>query len=71
MGIFTTLRDLFGPTEVPVNTAARSAKSARRARRGSRRCQVEELESRRLMSASTNNPHVVLGSVFFEEDSGN
>src|SRR3954447_19293093 len=67
VGIFNALRDLFGTVEVPVSTATGSKK----ARRGSRRCQVEELESRRLMSATPNNPHVVLGSVYYEEDSGN
>src|SRR5262249_43625045 len=70
VGIFNALRDLFGPVEVPVNVASRSVKGAKRSRRSARRCQVEELESRRLMSATTNNPHVVLGAVYFEEDSG-
>ncbi len=71
MGIFNALRDLFGPTEVPAYTAPRSTARSKKARRGMRRCQVEELESRRLMSATPNNPHVVLGSVYYEEDSGN
>ncbi len=35
-----------------------------------RRCQIEELESRRLMAADTAAPHVVLGSVYFEEATG-
>src|SRR4051812_26997493 len=70
VGIINALRDLFGPLEVPVNAASRSVARAGKARRRSRRCQLEELESRRLMSATTNNPRVVLGAVYFEEDSG-
>jgi protocatechuate 3,4-dioxygenase beta subunit len=40
------------------------------ASRSPRRCQVEELESRRLMAADGLVPHVMLGSVYFEEATG-
>ncbi len=70
VGIFNALRDLFGPTEVPAYTASRSATRTKKARRRTRRCQVEELESRRLMSATPTTPHVVLGSVYYEPATG-
>ncbi|HEX3599087.1 MAG TPA: SdrD B-like domain-containing protein, partial [Lacipirellulaceae bacterium] len=70
VGIFNALRDLFAPEEIVVNTTRRSGGGAKKSGRTSRRCKVEELESRRLMSATSNNPHVVLGAVYFEEDSG-
>ena len=71
VGIFNTLRDLcFGPTEIRV-TGARASAASRIAlcERRARRCQIEELEPRRLMAADVA-PHVLLGSVYFEEATG-
>src|SRR5262249_36626186 len=40
------------------------------ARGGSRRCQVEALEPRQMMAANPLVPQVLLGSVYFEEATG-
>ena len=71
MGIIGTLRDMcFGPTEICVTEARpRRPKVATTAKRRARRCQIEELEARRLMAADLA-PHVMLGSVYFEEATG-
>lgn len=71
MGIIGTLRDLcFGPTEICVTEARpRRPKVATAAKRPARRWQIEELEARRLMAADLA-PHVMLGSVYFEEATG-
>src|SRR5262245_23956308 len=62
VGILNTLRDMcFGPAaDGPIPTVTRRT----------RRCQIEELESRRLMAADGLVPHVMLGSVYFEEATG-
>ncbi|MCC7475043.1 MAG: hypothetical protein IT425_06575, partial [Pirellulales bacterium] len=73
MGLFNALRAAwFGKviTESAANAAAGTVRGNRRkARRGSRRCQVETLEPRRLMAADLV-PQVMLGSVYFEEATG-
>src|SRR4051812_34143139 len=71
VGIFNSLLDLcFGPSEIVVNTPRPRAKGGpQKVGRRTRRCQIEELETRRLMAADTV-PHVVLGSVYFEEATG-
>jgi len=71
VGIIGTLRDLcFGPPEICITEARpRGAKIATAAKRRARRCQIEELEERRLMAVDVA-PHVMLGSVYFEEATG-
>ncbi len=69
MGILGTLRNLClgnGQAAVQADRIARNFKSASR---GPRRCQVEELEARRLFAVDVA-PHVLLGSVYFEEATG-
>src|SRR5690348_12424640 len=76
VGILGTLRDFyFGSVGANTNIdrALRSPKEAhspRRAIRNSRRCQIEELEPRRLFAADVAPPHVLLGSTYFESDTG-
>src|SRR5262245_19039963 len=71
VGIFDSLREMcFGPAEMCVTqTRPQGPKVATAARRRARRCQIEELEERRLMAADVA-PHVMLGSVYFEEATG-
>jgi serine-aspartate repeat-containing protein C/D/E len=71
VGIFGSLRDLcFGPTEFCVTEArTRTIQGSVSAKRRARRCQIEELEARRLMAADLV-PQVMLGSVYFEEATG-
>jgi serine-aspartate repeat-containing protein C/D/E len=76
VGILRTLRDIcFGNGAAdsldprPIRNP-KSAGTGRRAVRNPRRCYVEELESRRLMAVSGAVPHVLLGSVYFEEATG-
>ncbi len=70
MGILGTIRDLcFGNTG-PDSRAARAIHNSQSANRNPRRCQVEELEPRRLFAADGVVPHVLLGSVYFEEATG-
>ena len=73
MGIFNTLRDLcFGKRErrrlarSRTQSAIRTSATPQSARR---RCQIEELEPRRLMAGDVA-PQVLLGSVYFEEATG-
>ncbi len=69
MGIFDAFRDLvLGRSSA---TAARqlTPNSPPSSLRSPRRCQIEELESRRLMATDVV-PHVLLGSVYWEEATG-
>jgi serine-aspartate repeat-containing protein C/D/E len=62
VGIFSSLRDLYfgsGGVGPALNGPIR----------GPRRCQIEELEPRRLFAVDVA-PHVLLGSVYFEEATG-
>lgn len=78
MGLFNSLRDLcFGSSDVASIVSSepgrpRSRTGARTPRlaqnHAPRRCQIEELESRRLMAGDV--PQVLLGSVYFEEATG-
>ena len=69
MGILGTLRNLcFGNNQASVQ-ADRIARNFRANSRGPRRCQLEELEARRLFAVDVA-PHVLLGSVYFEEATG-
>ncbi len=73
MGIFSALRNLYsgqwgmGNSEWGVRQTLRTPHSTLRTHR---RCRVEELESRRMMAADGLAPHVMLGSVYFEEATG-
>ncbi len=72
MGLFNTLRDLcFGNPLIPMTTEAppKRIRKSQSAMRTSRRCQIESLESRQLMAADLV-PQVLLGSVYFEEATG-
>ena len=68
MGIFSTL---LGRCNGDQDSAKPKVACASCARRGTRRrhCQIEALESRRLMAADIA-PQVLLGSVYFEEATG-
>ncbi|HEY4234427.1 MAG TPA: hypothetical protein VGM76_13425, partial [Lacipirellulaceae bacterium] len=73
MGLISSLSELcFGAPRGNASPATRRVVKRRPtglSRRG-RRCQVEALEPRELLSASGSVPQVVLGSVYFESDSG-
>jgi serine-aspartate repeat-containing protein C/D/E len=73
VGIFGSLRNLcFGGTSAPTSHARafRNPQSEiRNPKSNSRRCQIEELEPRRLFATDVV-PHVLLGSVYFEEATG-
>ncbi len=72
MGILNFLRELcFGQSDIGVaNGGTSSRPQPRRARNvAPRRCQIEELEPRRLMAADGLVPQVVLGSVYYEDHS--
>ncbi|MCI0332504.1 MAG: hypothetical protein L0228_04700 [Planctomycetes bacterium] len=77
MGLFSTLRDLcFATSDLEISQSEpgrprpRSGSSSNRlaSNRSPRRCQIEELESRRMMAGDV--PQVLLGSVYFEEATG-
>ncbi|MEX0642795.1 MAG: SdrD B-like domain-containing protein [Pirellulales bacterium] len=73
MGLYDALRDLFSGTDGALRVDAARPKSLRTPhsalRTRPRRCQIEPLEPRRLMAADTV-PQVLLGSVYFEEATG-
>ncbi len=69
MGILGTLRHLcFGDNRSSAQ-AERISRNFKTTARGPRRCQIEELEARRLFATDVA-PHVLLGSTYFESDSG-
>ena len=74
MGILSSLSGLcFGNRQIAEapkpHRVAKRRRPAGVSRRG-RQCQVEALEPRELLAASSLVPQVVLGSVYFESDSG-
>ena len=72
MGLFNALRELcFRNPPIPMTTedSPRSARKSKSAMRTSRRCQIESLEPRRLFATDVA-PQVLLGSVYFEEATG-
>jgi SdrD B-like domain len=68
VGLFNTLRGMCLGTNPPIRNelVRRGGKSAVR---GPKRCHVEELEPRRMFAVDVA-PHVLLGSVYFEEATG-
>jgi protocatechuate 3,4-dioxygenase beta subunit len=71
VGLISTLSELcFGTRAIPEAHQPAPAKRRRTAARsGYRRCQIESLEPRRLMAGDVA-PQVLLGSVYFEEATG-
>jgi serine-aspartate repeat-containing protein C/D/E len=69
VGILGTLRHLCFGDNRSFAQAERISRNFKAAARGPRRCQIEELEPRRLFAADVA-PHVLLGSTYFESDSG-
>ncbi|MFO0789857.1 MAG: SdrD B-like domain-containing protein [Pirellulales bacterium] len=68
MGILGTLRHLcFGSNRSA--QAERINRNFKQRPRGTRRCQMEELEARRLFATDVA-PHVLLGATYFEEATG-
>jgi serine-aspartate repeat-containing protein C/D/E len=70
VGFLTSLSELcFGTRPVPTAKASAQTSRRRASIQGRRRCQVETLETRRLMAGDVV-PQVMLGSVYFEEATG-
>jgi protocatechuate 3,4-dioxygenase beta subunit len=71
VGIFNTLSNLcFGRQLGKSGSRAPNGRRLRLRQSQTRQCQVEALEPRQLLAASGLIPHVVLGSVYFEEATG-
>ena len=69
MGILGTLRHLCFGDHRSTAQAERISRNFKASNHGPRRCQLEELEPRRLFAVDVA-PHVILGSVYFEEATG-
>ena len=69
MGILGTLRHLCFGDNRSTAQAERISRNFKANGHGARRCQIEELEPRRLFAVDVA-PHVLLGSVYFEEATG-
>jgi protocatechuate 3,4-dioxygenase beta subunit len=69
VGFFNSLRHLCFGNNGSLAQAERISRNFKAAARGPRRCQIEELEPRRLFAVDVA-PHVLLGSTYFEEATG-
>jgi serine-aspartate repeat-containing protein C/D/E len=69
VGILGTLRHLCFGDNRSTAQAERINRNFKANGHGARRCQIEELEPRRLFAVDVA-PHVLLGSTYFESDSG-
>src|SRR3954471_1375913 len=69
VGLFNRLRDLCFGNLTTAGIGVRTIRNPQSAIRNPRRCQIEELEPRRLFAVDVA-PHVLLGSVYFEEATG-
>src|SRR3954471_10820234 len=69
VGLFNRLRDLCFGNLTTAGIGVRTIRNPQSAIRNPRRCQIEELEPRRLFAVDVA-PHVLLGSTYFEQSTG-
>src|SRR3954453_6033573 len=69
VGLFNRFRQMCFGNSALQEISVRTIRSPQSPIRNPRRCQIEELEPRRLFAADIA-PHVILGSVYFEEATG-